>query len=261
MGASGCPADVISYSSMIFASARFGNLDRAEAWMQEMLNAGLDANVICYNTLLHACARQGDHIRGVYWMEKMLQSNAKPNVVTYNCLIDASMHSGDRQGAINWLSRMIASGIHPDDITLGTLKWRVAAKEEDDKTSRGSKASIPRWAVTAIIQSFVEAGKTDCAKKWSDIYLKKFGMQDPDVRCKLNETVQAAPTSAWPKATAATGHGPSGQSEPAIYEPVQNASTKAYGAPFKDNMANGATLAKLLSTPQGSVEIVGILSI
>lgn len=55
----GMRPDVVSFSTVIHAYARAGDVESAEAWFLQMLTEGVEANVISYNSVMDACAKAG----------------------------------------------------------------------------------------------------------------------------------------------------------------------------------------------------------
>ena len=50
----------MSYSTIIDACAKHGDVDRAETWLQRMLYDGVQAEVVSYSAVIDACAKHGD---------------------------------------------------------------------------------------------------------------------------------------------------------------------------------------------------------
>ena len=89
----------------------------AEAWLRALLERGLEPNHVTYSTVISACSRGGD-VRGASkWLEKMLNDpNVKPNVVSFNSAIQAAAKAGgSKSGRISPLEGLafLISAINP----------------------------------------------------------------------------------------------------------------------------------------------------
>ena len=114
--------DVVTYSTLISAHAKAGNVPGAEAWLQALLERGLKPNHVTYSTVISACSRGGD-VRGASkWLEKMLNDpEVKPNVVSFNSAIQAAAKAGDLAVADRHFRRLLADGLGPDSFTYAAL--------------------------------------------------------------------------------------------------------------------------------------------
>jgi len=66
----------------------------------------LQADLVTYSTLIKAFAKSGDLLRGKQILSQMRQFSVEPNVVTYNTLLAAYARSGDIRGAEHILMDM-----------------------------------------------------------------------------------------------------------------------------------------------------------
>jgi len=123
-------ADVASFSSVIHACAKANNLERAEAWFKKMEKAGVQANIVTYNSVINACARCGNAVRAEHWFQKMVTQGIQPGVLTFNSLVNACAKAPDIVKAEHWLQEMPKHGVKPDDVTYSTV-IHVCGNEQD----------------------------------------------------------------------------------------------------------------------------------
>ena len=106
------PTDVISFSSLLHACAKSGDMSRAEAWLRRIVEQGVEPNAICYNVVIHACVRGGHRDRAAQWAERR------------------AGQGGRMDGAEPWLAHLEAPGCTPDgpchNMLLGACAWRHA---------------------------------------------------------------------------------------------------------------------------------------
>lgn len=64
-------------------------MDEAFSWLQEMRAQGLEPNRVTYSTLINACGRAGQLARAFQTLDEMVSAGIEPNVITWTTLIDA----------------------------------------------------------------------------------------------------------------------------------------------------------------------------
>jgi len=121
MHAAGIRGDTISYTAMINACGRAGDVTRAEQWLERMLEAGAQPNVITFNAVVSACAKAGAGPRCEQWIEKMIRSGVKPNSFTYNSAAKPYLAKGNYTKVESLINDMRNSGLCVDDFCLTTL--------------------------------------------------------------------------------------------------------------------------------------------
>lgn len=80
-------------------------MDEAFSLLQEMREQGLAPNRVTYSALINACGRAGQLARAFQTLDEMCKTGIEPNVVTWTTLIDAcgkgkvSRGGGERGGS------------------------------------------------------------------------------------------------------------------------------------------------------------------
>merc|ERR1719223_1702560 len=190
---------------MIHAYAKNGAVEKAEAWLQHMQNAGVEPNVVTYNSLILACSRNGDVAGAEKWaykaeqvdiaagatdhtavvgacgncdesptekqMEKPSSPKAEPNVVTYSSMIDACAKVGDRAGAERWHKRMVERGLQPNTHTFSSVITACAkagdavAASQYLKTMEQAQIQPDVVVYGSVLKACARAGDVERAKK------------------------------------------------------------------------------------------------
>lgn len=102
------PPDVYSYTSVIDACAKSGELDRALEVLEEMRRARVRPSLVTYNTVILACGGAGDTKtrrggsdwrRALSFVEEMVSSGVKPDVYTLTVAV-AACEAGGKWGEV-----------------------------------------------------------------------------------------------------------------------------------------------------------------
>merc|ERR1719210_1623423 len=86
-----------SFTAVISACAKAGQLDAACQHLADMHAADVAADVVVYCSVLDACAKAADAPRAKRIFEQMKARGLRPNVVAYSSLARASARDGDWQ--------------------------------------------------------------------------------------------------------------------------------------------------------------------
>ncbi|CAJ1345631.1 unnamed protein product, partial [Effrenium voratum] len=160
------------HSALVAASARSGDLQQAEAKLQEMEQSKLQPNLITYTSLIDGCARRGDAAGAVRWLQELRQRGLSPNTVTYTSLIKCSAKFGDLPGAVRWLQEMTSNELTPDAMAYTAVIHCSAKKGNvDDATAwfkrmleNGLKADYVTYA--ALINACAKRSDVTGATAW-----------------------------------------------------------------------------------------------
>lgn len=95
----------------------------------------LPPDVYSYTSVIDACAKAGELERALEVFEEMRRFGVSPSLVTFNTLISACGARGDWQRALSFVAQMAESGIVPDDVTLSVTIAACEAGGEWDKVA------------------------------------------------------------------------------------------------------------------------------
>jgi pentatricopeptide repeat domain-containing protein 1 len=88
-----------TYTALISAYGKAGQLDKALDTFQTMLQRGCERSVITYSALISACEKAGRWELALQLFEQMQREGCAPNTVTYNSLITACQQGEAAAGA------------------------------------------------------------------------------------------------------------------------------------------------------------------
>lgn len=78
-----------TYTALISAFGKAGQLDKAMETFQTMIRQGCERSVITYSALISACEKAGRWELALELFDQMQHEGCTPNTVTYNSLITA----------------------------------------------------------------------------------------------------------------------------------------------------------------------------
>lgn len=91
-----------TYTALISAFGKAGQLDKAMETFQTMIQQGCERSVITYSALISACEKAGKWEVALDLFEQMQHEGCHPNTVTYNSLITAC-----QQGEKRWFNSAV----------------------------------------------------------------------------------------------------------------------------------------------------------
>jgi len=78
MSSLGVEPNELSYKAII---------ERAEFWLDRMRKSGCQPDAISFSSVLHACAKSGDMSRAETWLRCMEEEGVEPNATCYTEVI------------------------------------------------------------------------------------------------------------------------------------------------------------------------------
>jgi len=188
--ADGVSPSVVSYTTVIHAHARSGNVDAAEQGLERMLAADVEANVVSYSALIGACAKAGDVERAERWFDRMRSAGIRGNNVSYSVLLNVCAKAADHERAEKWLEAMCADGVAPNAVCFNNVidacakaglperaeMWLQRLCQVDRRlaascspTNEGITVEAAASAVRPTRQSFTTAAQAYATRgSWSD---------------------------------------------------------------------------------------------
>merc|ERR1719476_242417 len=159
----GVEANVITYSAVIDACAKAGNLERAEYWLGEMTNRGICPNAHSYSAVINACAKSGNVDAAEHWLDRSEQAGVTNDAVIYSSVIDACGKARQPDRARVAFNRMRANGIRPHIVAYSALarpfayqgKW--ADVEQIAEDMKGDGVAPNAYFVYAQLLSYATA--------------------------------------------------------------------------------------------------------
>ncbi|CAE7459056.1 unnamed protein product [Symbiodinium natans] len=90
----GFSPNVRTFTAVVTAYAKVGDIDGAACTMLAMQSCGITADTVTYSSLLDACAKKGDIECAQKIFALMQQQNVQPNIVSYTSLARAFAKKG-----------------------------------------------------------------------------------------------------------------------------------------------------------------------
>ena len=143
----------------------FGNdkqLGFAEEAFRRVADAGLERNVYTYTNMLNACVRVGELDRARRTWSDMLAAGVQPNEVTYTVLVKGLAQEGFLEEAANVVEEMRRAGVEPNARTFSTL-LRNCVRHADQATADRCFATMREVGTKPDVASFEYLVKTRCA--------------------------------------------------------------------------------------------------
>ena len=111
-----------SYSILISAAARRGDVAAAFALRDRMVSEQLLPNAVTWSSLVDACAKAGELEKAFATFDEMVRARIAPNVVTYTILVDACGKAGRVELAVRVFRQMLRDGlVAPNRVTCNSL--------------------------------------------------------------------------------------------------------------------------------------------
>jgi len=112
---------VVTFTTLLQAHARAGDLDAAGHLLDSMHEAGVKGNLVSYSILIHACSKGGKVAQAEKWFHEMCDGGEIPNVVVYSALLNVCAKAGDYIRAERWLEIMKIQGVMPNIVCYNSL--------------------------------------------------------------------------------------------------------------------------------------------
>lgn len=162
----GVPPNAHIFSAMINACAKVGDLDAAGQYLQQMEQAGVPADVVVYSSVLNACATVGDAERAKQVFEQMRTHGIQPNVVSYASLARPFAHRGDWKEVESLMEEMSKDGLVMNDYFLYAVLLAYA-------TAKPREAERAEAAFRQACNTGVELNKHVLSVLWRAVGRKR----------------------------------------------------------------------------------------
>lgn len=105
--------DTISYSLVVFAKVKMGNLDAAKEIYEEMLKRGFEENAYVCSLFIGAYCEEGRIDEAIGLLEEMEQLGFKPSDKAFNQLIKGCSSNGRLDNSLEFCKQMMRIGLLP----------------------------------------------------------------------------------------------------------------------------------------------------
>jgi len=167
MRSRGLEASVCTYTAVINACAKSGDMPAAERWFRRMTEEEVEPSVATFSAMIDTCAKAGDMVRAEQWHDRMVQHGISPNAHTCSAMVNAcakakSPHSAE--AAERWLNFSEEAGVMNDVVVYSSVIDACAKSGDAERAMRifrrmqakGLKPHV--LAYTALARPFAYRG-------------------------------------------------------------------------------------------------------
>jgi len=185
----GMKADVNTYNALMRSAKR---QDASKVWdyFNQMLRNGISPTTISFSTLIDAVGRAGDITYLVDIPDMMLEHKVTPNVFTYTSLMSIYARLGDVENVRKWFDKIAEVGLKRNVVAYGILldtlnkAGNVDEAEKTFKEMQQEQIRVNEQILTIMMRSRSEAGDIDGVKQL-------FRMLDSPGRFRYNVLIHA----------------------------------------------------------------------
>ncbi|KAK6120610.1 hypothetical protein DH2020_045643 [Rehmannia glutinosa] len=128
--------DTISYSLVVFAKVKMGNLDSAKEIYEEMLKRGFKENAFVCNLFIGAYCEEGRIDEAIGLLEEMASLGFKPSDETFNQLIKGCSLDGRSEDSLVFCKQMMSMGLLPSSSSVNDMFGKLC---ENGKTKEADE--------------------------------------------------------------------------------------------------------------------------
>jgi pentatricopeptide repeat protein len=157
--------NVVTYTSMIDAYKKDGDVAKAIKTFESLIGAKIDTTVFTYTSMINAYAKDGDMYKAKEMLDSMIFAGITPNVVVYNTMIDGYVKNGWLNEAIGTFNLMIHYGITPNFVVFNSM-FHVYVKKGWVYEAIGMFESMKWYGIThnsitfrIILDCYAKTGK------------------------------------------------------------------------------------------------------
>jgi len=128
--------DAVSFSLLIQAFAKLpSELPRAEHWFRRMESMGVQANTLTYNFMIRLCASAGEPARAQVFLEQMEAAGFEASQPTMSRVVEAWAEVGDAAMAENCLEDLLLKGFEPEEATFQAVISACSAAHMEERAA------------------------------------------------------------------------------------------------------------------------------
>jgi len=160
---SSCMPNAVTYSSLIKACGRGGQVNLAIQTFTRMKNAGIEPNVVTWTALIDACGKGGRIDLAHALFHEMINRGVPPNMVTCSAMISAFVKKGEMDIAFEVFDYMRDAGLRPSQVTYGSLLHACVSRGEVERAAslaqfmKDHDVSIQSNLTRPLMQMFSQA--------------------------------------------------------------------------------------------------------
>merc|ERR1719478_807462 len=179
---SGMQLNSMVYNCLIDACVQCGDVRAALGYFEQMKQLGV-VDVVSYNTMVKAYLAWGQVQEAQALLQEMSRRGLPPNKVTYNELLNARVMAKDRRGMWSLIEDMEASGVAPSPATCSILLKSLTVNSLGSDVAR-TMALLERMEEPmdevlfgSVIEACIRIGQLEQLWGMMQLYVKQGGMQ------------------------------------------------------------------------------------
>merc|ERR1719379_1891832 len=154
---------VATYTAVMNAWGRAGDVVRPAKWLQTMLDKGMTPNAVTFSAMIDACAKASDCVGAELWHNRMVEAGIEASNHEVVGVIDACSKADDAGRAERVFQRMRSKGITPNIVTYSTLArpfarsgdwWKV---EELEAQLRADGLKMNEYFLYTLLDAYCSA--------------------------------------------------------------------------------------------------------
>ncbi|CAE6076300.1 unnamed protein product [Arabidopsis arenosa] len=161
-----CVPSQETYTSVILASVKQGNMEDAIRLKDEMVSDGISMNVVAATSLITGHCKNNDLGSALDLFYKMEKEGPSPNSVTFSVLIERFSKNGEMEKALEFYKKMESLGLTPSVFHVHTIiqGWLKGQKHEEalklfDESFETGLANV--FICNTILSWLCKQGKID----------------------------------------------------------------------------------------------------
>merc|ERR1719373_481810 len=134
--------NLVSYTCLIDAQARAGDMDKATEIFQEMQANGVEPNTITYSSMVKGHCLRGDLGEALYLLRRMVDRGLAADTIVFNTLLDGCVRHSRFEFADQLLGDMSKYAVIPSKFTLSIIVKMWGRRQQVDKAFEAVHANI-----------------------------------------------------------------------------------------------------------------------
>ncbi|WWC88435.1 uncharacterized protein L201_003346 [Kwoniella dendrophila CBS 6074] len=154
----GQPIDITALNSLIDASARIGDLQRARATQTAVADLGLTANIDTYNLVLACCIAAKHRPLGDTILNEISTQSLQFTATTYENMIELCLTQPTYEDAFYYLEKAKADGFKPSIAVYGSLVRKCITSNDTRWRLVVDEMKTVGYRLDGELQAFVNSG-------------------------------------------------------------------------------------------------------
>jgi pentatricopeptide repeat protein len=182
----GVNPNMYTYSTMIDAFAKNGQIEKAIEVFDSIMKDGVRPDVFVYTSMIDAFAKNGQIEKAIEVFDSIMKDGVRPDVFVYTSMIDAFAKNGQIEKAIEVFDSIMKDGVRPDVFVYTSMIDAYAKNGQIEKAIEvfdsimkdGVRPDV--FVYTSMIDAYAKNGQIEKAIEQFDL-MKDDGMRPDEV--------------------------------------------------------------------------------